>query len=274
MIESLILIKIIVSIFVVVSLSLVAENVSPKVAGILAGYPLGTAIVLFFVGIENGITFAANSAIYALGGLSASLCFVYIYYKVSSFMPKDNSVSMLVSSALSIFGFLCIAQFFSQISLSLHEGVIVIILAILLFSFLFRKIDNVTVKAKVKITFNVILFRAVTASLIVITITGVAGYLGEQWTGVLSGFPITLYPLLLVIHLTYGSEQVHTIIKNFPNGMGALIVYVVSVSYTYPAFGVYWGTVICFALATVYLVFYTIINSIRASKKSLPSAEN
>ena len=32
----------------------VAERVSPRVAGLLSGYPLGAAIALFFMGLEIG----------------------------------------------------------------------------------------------------------------------------------------------------------------------------------------------------------------------------
>ena len=52
--DSLLLAKIATAIIAVVGLSLVAERVSPRVAGILSGYPLGTAIALFFIGIELG----------------------------------------------------------------------------------------------------------------------------------------------------------------------------------------------------------------------------
>ncbi len=45
--DSLLLAKIATAIIAVVGLSLVAERVSPRVAGILSGYPLGTAIALF-----------------------------------------------------------------------------------------------------------------------------------------------------------------------------------------------------------------------------------
>lgn len=60
--DSLLLAKIATAIIAVVGLSLVAERVSPRVAGILSGYPLGTAIALFFIGIELGEPFAAASA--------------------------------------------------------------------------------------------------------------------------------------------------------------------------------------------------------------------
>ena len=44
------MLKIVITLLVVISLSLVAERLSARWAGLLAGYPLGIAIVLYFPG--------------------------------------------------------------------------------------------------------------------------------------------------------------------------------------------------------------------------------
>mgnify|MGYP001051802222 FL=1 len=61
---------------------------------------------------------------------------------------------------------------------------------------------------------------------------------------------------MLIVHITYDKAHVHTIIKNFPLGIGSLIAYGISVSYLYPAWGVGWGTLAAFGIATVYLLVY------------------
>ena len=77
-------VKILATIGIVLGLSLVAERVSPRVAGVLSGYPLGAAIALFFIGLEIGPQFAADSAVFALAGLTASMVFVAAYFAVSA----------------------------------------------------------------------------------------------------------------------------------------------------------------------------------------------
>ena len=62
---------------------------------------------------------------------------------------------------------------------------------------------------------------------------------------------MTLYPLILIIHWTYGKEHVHTFIKHIPRGLGSLLVYMVSVVMLYPRYGVYVGTGFSLAIATV-----------------------
>ena len=58
--------KLISSVSIVVLLSWVAEHVSPKVAGLLSGYPLGAAIALSFYGLEMSPEFASKSAVYTI----------------------------------------------------------------------------------------------------------------------------------------------------------------------------------------------------------------
>jgi len=261
MIEILFIAKILTSIIFVVALSVIAENVSPKVAGILSGFPLGTAIALFFIGIENGKDFAANSAIYTLSGFSASLVLVYFYYKISSLITTRHNV--LVSSIIAIIAFSLVAKTLSLFSLGLVGGFIISVGSIIYFSLKFRIIENTVVVKKIRFTQWVLLIRALVAAAIVLFITGIAKLVGSNVAGILSAFPITLFPFLVIIHLTYGKEQVHTIIKHYPSGLGALITYVISVSYTYPLFGVVNGTLLSFLFAIIYLVLFFIFTKIR-----------
>jgi len=136
MLDILIISKILVSIFFVVGLSFVTEHVSPRVAGIFAGYPLGAAISLFFIGIENGKEFAAQGAIYTLGGLSASLIFVYVYYKVSSEISRGK---VFFPALFSTVAFLVAAKLLSLSNLTLLSGFILTFSCLLFFSFILEK---------------------------------------------------------------------------------------------------------------------------------------
>jgi riboflavin transporter FmnP len=68
--------------------------------------------------------------------------------------------------------------------------------------------------------------------------------------------------------VTYGREQVHTIIKNFPLGLGALMVYVVSVNFFYPVWGVGIGTVMSFVAATLYLIGFSFFFNWKRKKQA------
>ncbi len=254
----LILAKIAVSIGTVLALSVLAERAGPRVAGVLSGYPIGTAILLYFIAIEQGITFASESAVYALPGLIATLTFLYAYFLVSKISVNLPVLAQIFLSSCGAFtGFLAVSWVFQLASLGLAAAATVLLVAIFVALVLFRKIENVRILNRVRLTKGVVVLRAALAAIIVLVISGLAAWIGPQWAGLLSGFPVTLYPMMLILHFSYGAAPVHTLIRNFPRGMGALWIYTLSVSLGYPVLGLELGTICAFGAATVYLVSYT-----------------
>jgi len=245
--------KIGVSIGMVLALSLVAERVSPRAAGLLSGYPLGAALALFFIGLEISPEFAADSAVYTLAGLAASQVFVYGYFMASQRIAGRGS---LASTAAGLAGYFAAAWLLRLVPFSRGLAVLSAIGSMALFVHLFRGIRDVTVTRSVRLTPVVLLLRAAFAAGIIVAITAAAQAVGPAWAGLFSAFPTALLPLVLIVHMTYGKAHVHTIIKNFPHGIGSLVAYGVSVSYLYPAWGVGWGTLTAFGIATVYLLIY------------------
>jgi hypothetical protein len=246
-------VKIFVTIGMVLGLSLVAERVSPRVAGVLSGYPLGAAIALFFIGLEIGPQFAADSAVFTLAGLTASLAFVAAYYAASA-RCRGRAVAPATAAALA--AYFAAAGVLQGVPFSLPGALLLPAASIPAFSYLFRHIRNVAITRSVRFTPAVMLLRASLAAAIILAITAAARVVGPAWAGVFSAFPTALFPLMLIVHLTYDKAHVHTIIKNFPLGLGSLIVYGCAVALGYPRLGVGWGTAVAFAAATAYLVIY------------------
>ena len=258
-------IKLIVAVVVVVGLSLIAEHVSPKVAGILSGYPTGTAISLFFFGLEQDPNFAAASAIYSIIGLVAMLSFMWFYYLTSAYIKRFN---LLFSSLLSILGYLAVAWCLQFIQLTQFLAVLLPIACIPLFIYLFRGIENQEITDRVQLNHKVLLMRALASASIILLVTGTAKLVGPTWAGLLSAFPTTVFPLILIVHASYGTTAVHTIIKHIPQGIGALISYSLCISIVYPLYGIYWGTLMSFAAATVYLLLYMQLKKMFSGSKA------
>ncbi|MDO6518487.1 hypothetical protein [Zobellia uliginosa] len=264
MTELLFLIKLAVAIVFVIGLSLLAENVSPKVAGILSGYPTGSAITLFFFGLEVSPDYAAKSAVYNMIGLTAALSFVYIYYIASKYFVKLN---ILLSSLSAILGYFVIVWLLHLIEINIFLAIAIPIAFALLYIYLFREIKNITIETKAKLNFKILFVRAFFAALIILLITSVPKFVGPNWAGLFSAFPTTLFPLMLIIHYTYSKEHVHTVIKNVPIGMFSLIIYSLTISIVYPLFGIYLGTLISFGTATLYLLVYSKTKSLINNRK-------
>lgn len=241
-------IKLSVAIAVVLGLSVVTERVSPMIAGILAGLPTGSAITLFFIGLQNGSSFASKTAVYNMIGLVAMQSLLLAYYLASKRFTKHV---LLLSAACSLVAYLLVAYFLHFLVLDLVFAVLLPLASIPVFIYLFRKIDNHKIKTPIKIGPAVILGRAVAAAFIILGVTEAAKFVGPTWAGLLTAFPTTTFPLLLIVHHTYDVEHVHTIIKNFPRGLASLVAFSLTVFLAYPVFGVYLGTLAAFASALI-----------------------
>jgi len=253
MIQLFFFIKLIFAMIVVLSLSFLAENVSPRVAGILSGYPTTSAISLFFYGLEISQEFATNSAIYNIIGLTAALSFMYSYYQASRYFKKFN---ILLSSITAMAAYFIVAWLLHFFQLNKFTAFFLSVISLSLFIFLFKEIKNIKIEKKIKLSFKVIIIRALSTALIILLITSIPKLVGPTWAGLFSGFPAVLFPLILIVHRTYNEKYAHTIIKNVPIGSFSVIIYSFVVSITYPLYGIYLGTAIAYAMATIYLIAY------------------
>ncbi|MBB1486903.1 hypothetical protein [Oceanospirillum sediminis] len=269
---TLITIKVLVSVAIVLALSMIAERVSPKVAGMLSGYPLGTAIALFFIGYEISPDFAAESAVYTLAGFASTLMLSTGYLlgckpvtdqpseaepqaiPVDKTQPAASWQIIGLASLCGITLFLISGYLIQMLSLNLLTAACLPAVAILLCLWGYRHIPETQVTRKAPMSFMVLIFRALVAAGIVLVITGLAHVVPASIAGILAAFPVSMFPFLVLMHRSYGSGKAATIIKHYPTGLGSLMVYATSVAWCYPSSGLLWGTVLSFALATVYLM--------------------
>jgi hypothetical protein len=133
-------------------------------------------------------------------------------------------------------------------------------LVIAAFYFAYRALPEQPVKRR-SMTLAVMLLRGVIAAAIVVLVTALAHVLPDRWAGLLAGFPFTMYPLLVLMHLGYGPQVVVAIVKHYPHGLGSLMVYALVVALSYVPLGIYWGTALGYLAATLYLGLFFGIKS-------------
>jgi hypothetical protein len=248
---SLIILKAAITVALILALTWIAERTSPRIAGILSGYPVGTALVLFFYAIQSGPAFAVASVPYNLLGHSSALMFAYCYFLGAR---SSGGKSILSSSLLALAGYGVIAIILSRVQLTLSGSAAVSAMSISLFSFLLRKGPNYMIRQRINYTLSMILFRITFSTMLVFSITGLAQNVGVKWAGIFSAFPLVVFPVVLLIHIVYGHEQARTVLKNFPRGLWTVLIYSLTISWTYGRFGVYLGTLIGYLVATAVLL--------------------
>lgn len=250
LLDPLLLTKIVVTILVVLCLSAIAENVSPRLAGVLSGYPVGSAIALGFYGVEFGAEFAGRCASYNLAGLVASQFCVFLYFTASR---SSLRFPVVVCSIVASGGFVAAAWILALLQLQGWAAVAATSIAILGFSSALRGQEEVRPAPRVRYSLGLLLVRALLAAAMVVAVTAAAGWVEPRWAGLLSAFPVTLFPLLLVMHYSYGAVQTREIIRHFPAGLWSVVAYSLTVSVAYPVFGLLPGTLLGFAVATAVL---------------------
>lgn len=251
----------------VLGLSFVAEKISVRLAGLLSGYPIGTAIILHFYGLEYGAQFAADAAIFNLCGLLASQCFAYTYYRIS-----QKVTSIAVTSILALSGYLLPAIVVSKINPNRLTALAIAIFATALFCILFRNCSVKKVIASQTWSARLVAGRLIFTATLVLTVTELADIVGTSWAGLFSAFPVALYPLVFLLHREYGPDTVQGILRNFPYGLWSVIAYSLTVSLAYPLYGVIWGTLLGFCVATAVLSIMGIKTLITCWKKTEQNA--
>lgn len=246
--------KLLVSVGVVLGLSVVAERISTRAAGLLSGYPLGTAIALFFIGLEISPGFAADGAVHTLAGFTATLAFVGGYLLCGR---RDGLPGVAAGTAGGLLVWLAVSAVLASIDFNRLGGTLTTLAAIALFLWLYRRVPETRTGARDGFSWAALAFRAALAAAIIFLITGLAHVLPTAWAGLLAAFPVTMYPFLVILHLTHGAAPVATVIKHYPAGLGSLLCYVLCVSLTYPAWGLALGTLAGFAVATLWLLAWT-----------------
>jgi hypothetical protein len=251
----LILIKALTAVGMVVVLSVLAEVVSTRFAGIFSGYPLGAAISLFFMGYEIGPQFAAQSALHTSVGLIATQTFAYSYYRTSLLgIASGRTGRTLCASLGGLAGYFLAASILQTLEIGPAMALLLPALFILLFIQLFRNVQNTRIQQRSRLEAKTLLFRSFFAAGTIVLITSTARWVGPSWAGTFAAFPVTLLPFVAIIHYTYEPEHAHAILKNVPKGLGSLVVYSLAVSTLYPAYGIAAGTLLAYVLATLYLV--------------------
>jgi len=250
---------------IVLALSLIAERVSTRLAGILSGAPIGVTMVFFFVGLERGPHYIADSVPFAIASLTGTAAFAYAYVRASQWFTKLNATMSAVCGSLA---FVAVSLVLIRIPFGLIGALAVTLTSLAILGYLLRGIGDHAVDQPIRITLRLMLARSGMAALFVVCIISLAESLGSDWTGLLIGFPMTFLPTLFIIHATYGREHTHTIIQNFPFGVTSLIVYVLAVTESFPRLGVIGGTVASLLVAIAYLVSITYFR-MRPEKKSI-----
>jgi hypothetical protein len=248
---NLLVLKVVVVVFLVLSLTTIAEKVSTKISGLLSGLPIGSSITLLFFAIEYGIDYVGEAALYNIHGLFAALAFSIGYY-ISTFYR--GKFEIVLSILLSFISYLIIVFLLSFIPPHIVFTPLIIYTLLLFCAIYFAKKEDHKIVKTDKVSISDLALRIILSVVIFLIISSLPKYLNPSLAGILSSFPTILFPLLLIIHFNHSKLQARTIVKNTPFGLTCVVLYSFLVYLIYPIFGIILGTIIAWCSSVLFMV--------------------
>ena len=253
--------KFLMAVVLVLLLAWLAERVHPRLAGLFGGFPLGTALALLFIGMELAPEVAAEAAGHALSGLAVALLLMSGYALAAR---GQGLGSVLVALACGLLVWLAAAAPLALLAPGLLAGLLLVVAVALAAHLLLRSIPEQPVRPTRRTVWQVVAFRALIAGGLVLLITWLAHRVPASWSGIMAAFPMTFLPGVMLIHLVWGAGPARTMIRHYPAGIGALVVYVLAVSWAYGTLGLAAGTLVGLSAALVWLAAVVRIGQISA----------
>jgi hypothetical protein len=197
--------------------SVAVRRWGPRVGGILASLPVVAGPVLFFLAIEQGTAFAAEAARFTLVALVAvagsGLAYGWVAQRAPWWVTLPASWACFIALALGL----------HWARVRALPGLVIALASISASRALLPPIDTSRPPAATAIWD--VPFRMVSAMLLILVVTGIAGWLGPSLTGAFTPFPITLSVLLAFTHAREGAATMVRFLHGFMAGMWSFAVF-------------------------------------------------
>lgn len=203
------------------AISLAGNRWGTRLAGLLSGLPVTSALIMLFLTLEQGSGFALS----AIPGALAGLCAVQATYLCYVVVGQRGRVPVACVAALATYGLM--AALMSHLgSLALSVMVTLALLASIII--VTRGQPQAAPARLVQVPRWVIPMRMLTATLLLLAITASATWLGPVASGMLAPIPVIAWPLAVFAHVQGGSQEMSKIVRgNAIGGVGVLGFYLV-----------------------------------------------
>ena len=221
----------------IAAVSLAGRRWGTTVSGWLIGLPFTSAPVAFFLALEQGNFFAYKASEAIMLGIVSVFAFCLVYGRVAlSFGWFQSMLAGLTGFFVSTFLLDIVAlPLFAEFSLAVF---VLVAVALLLPHVGSDGVSSWRTRWELPA-------RMVSATALVILITGVAPVLGPQLTGLLSPFPIYATTLVVFIHKSQGGAEAVKLLRGLVVGSFTFIMFFLILSLTIVA----WGVMLSFLMA-------------------------
>lgn len=244
----------IISCFVVIFITVIAEQYGTKTGGILGTIPSVIVVAYIFIGLNQGPLFAARTAIVVPAEMGINIVFLFTF----SLLAKQSILKAIIVS-MTIWAILSSLLFIFQLNNLVISLLIYFLIMISTFFFLekIKKISS-TKKVNVQYTPSKLAFRGLFAGTI-ITIAVLLSNVGEVISGIFSVFPAIFLSTMIIFSIEHGHHFMGGISKSMIFGTLTIIGYSLAIHYLYPLLGIAYGTLAAYGISMVIVAFLLII---------------
>lgn len=211
-------------------ISLAGKRWGPSVAGWLSGLPVVVGPILFFLAIEQGESFAAQSAMAALSAMFAMIAFCVTYAQVA----QRTGWPLALAASLSVWAM--VAVVLSIIPPSLPFSVITAATALLAAPYLFPSVKPILSGPAPKS--DKLLLRMLAGALLTLAVTLLASTVGDRWSGLLAVFPVLGSVMAVFSQQTRGPAFTAALLRATATGMYSFSAFCLVLALTLPTMGI------------------------------------
>ena len=191
--------------------SLAQRRWGGAVGGLIAGLPLTSAPVSVFLALEHGPAFAAHAATATMLGVNAMSAFCVAYANASS------TWSAWLCGAAGLLACLAVTMVASNLPQQAGIAAAITFPTLVALIMLSGRPSGADVPTSAPPWWDVPA-RMVVATLIVVLITAVAGWLGATWSGLLSTLPVYALVMGMFSHTHAGPGAAQTFLRGVTVG--------------------------------------------------------
>jgi hypothetical protein len=226
----LLLAKMAIAAFIVVSASLIAERSSPLIAAMVATLPVSAGPVYVFLALDHGPAFVGQAALGSVGSNVAAACYCVTYVV----MAQRQGAVVSIATALAVW----VTSVFTLQYLAMPLAPAMLLMIVVFGTGIFVTRPYVSAKPLTAAAraWYAIPIRAAAVALLVAVVTSISATVGPLWSGVLATFPIVLSSLAVILHIRIGGPATAAAIANaipalFGFGLGLTLVHLTAVPY-------------------------------------------
>lgn len=253
--------KIVLPVLMIGIVTVAAHRWGPAVGGVLGAVPSKGGPILLFLALENGTSFAATSAVTALGGAAGCGVFCLVYARIC---PRTNWPA---AGAISYLAFL--AVWAAMIPLETWGLLPAFVASVAILVVSRALLPPAVPMPKHALSRTDLPARMVAGAGMVVFVTTVGPYFGAAISGMLTTIPTVSAVMAIFTHMQEGPDRTIGIMRGMTHGLLGFAAFLAVVGATLVPFGIVAGFLL--ALAAVVVVQ---VAEIRAAFRSRgPGAE-